>query len=105
MLVIKKNPGVFLATIAVLALFAQQSVSQQTCLASVYAGNKVADFAGDLGPATDASFKNPNTLWMDTVKKLYLAETLNYRVRLISASKIVTTFAGFTFLSHISLMR
>jgi hypothetical protein len=74
-------------------------------LASVYAGNKVATFAGDLGPAADASFNYPSTLWMDTVKNLYVADTFNYRVRLISASKIVTTFAGFLFLKTVSFMR
>jgi hypothetical protein len=66
-------------------------------LASVYAGNKVAAFAGDLGPAADASFSSPAALWMDTVKKLYITDYSNLRVRLISTSKIVTTFAGFVF--------
>jgi hypothetical protein len=85
--------GLFVAILTILSLLAGQSraISYNAVL---FAGNKVATYGGDLGPAIDASFKSPNALWMDTAKNLYVSDSSNARVRLISASKIVATFAG-----------
>jgi hypothetical protein len=85
--------GVLLTTLAVLAFFVHQSIAQ-TSNAEVFAGSKVATFGGDDGQATAASFSGPSGVWMDTVKQLYVSDAVNNRVRVISASKIVTTFAG-----------
>ncbi len=79
--------------LAIVFLLAQQS-SSISYNAELFAGNKVGAFAGDLGPAINASFRDLNDIWMDSVKKLYVSDQNNLRIRVISASKVVSTFAG-----------
>jgi hypothetical protein len=91
--VLGQKTGILTSLILFLVLFAQRSTAQ-TFNAVLYAGNKVSGYSGDGGQATSASFTAITYLWMDTVKKLYLADLSNERIRMVSASKIVTTFAG-----------
>ena len=58
------------------------------------AGNGVAGFSGDGGPATSASLQFPLGMAMDTAGNLYVADGDNNRVRKISASGVITTVAG-----------
>lgn len=60
---------------------------------STYAGTGVSGFSGDGGPATSAKMK-PNGLCMDTAGNMYFADRYNYRIRKISASGIISTYAG-----------
>ncbi len=53
-----------------------------------------SDFAGDLGPAKDSKLRSPQAVWIDTAKKVYIADFNNGRVRVISESKIINTVAG-----------
>jgi len=54
-----------------------------------------AAYSGDGGPALNAQFNSPMGVIADTVGNLYIADTLNNRVRKIDASTgIVTTVAG-----------
>ncbi len=57
------------------------------------AGNGVAGFAGDGGPAASAEFDLPTALAMDSNGNLYIADTNNFRIRKISGGAI-TTVAG-----------
>jgi hypothetical protein len=52
-----------------------------------------AGFSGDNGPATDAQLNAPQGIWLTTSNILYIADTTNNRIRMIS-SGIITTFAG-----------
>jgi len=57
------------------------------------AGTGVAGFSGDGGPATSATLSNPTALALDANGNLYIADTDNHRIRMISGTTI-TTVAG-----------
>src|SRR5207342_3372457 len=51
-------------------------------------------FAGDGGPATNASFYNPRGLALGPDGSLYVADSLNHRIRKITPDGIINTIAG-----------
>lgn len=62
---------------------------------TTFAGTGQSGFAGDGGPATAASFGTIGRLALDASGSLYVADTSNERVRVISASSLsITTLAG-----------
>jgi sugar lactone lactonase YvrE len=58
------------------------------------AGNGLAGFSGDGGPATDASLMFPLGMAMDSIGNLYVADANNHRIRRINLSGVITTVAG-----------
>jgi uncharacterized protein (TIGR03437 family) len=58
------------------------------------AGNGVAGFSGDGGPATNASLATPLGMAMDSVGNLYFADGDNNRVRRITPGGVIATVAG-----------
>ena len=58
------------------------------------AGNGTAGFSGDGGLAINAQVTGPTGLAMDVAGNLYIADSGNNRVREVSASGTITTFAG-----------
>lgn len=61
---------------------------------STYAGSGGAGFTGDNGPATVARFLSPGALALDSAGNLFIADTLNGRVRRVDTQGRLTTFAG-----------
>ncbi len=61
---------------------------------SLFAGTGTAGFSGDGGPATGANLRQPMGIALDSAGNLYIAEYYNARVRKVSASGVITTFAG-----------
>jgi uncharacterized protein (TIGR03437 family) len=61
---------------------------------TVIAGNGVAGFSGDGGEAVRASLNRPEGIVYDAAGNLYIADFANRRVRRVSPSGIITTFAG-----------
>ena len=60
---------------------------------TTFAGNRTAGFAN--GTGTSAMFNSPERIIFDPVNNLlYVADTLNYRIRKVTLSGNVTTFAG-----------
>ena len=60
-----------------------------------FAGDGVAGFEGDGGPARSARFNGPHDLWRDAGGNLYLSDLGNYRIRRIDAGTgVITTVAG-----------
>jgi sugar lactone lactonase YvrE len=60
-----------------------------------YAGNGTAGFSGDGGPATSAELNWPYAVSFDAAGNLYIADTLNNRIRKVNAATgIITTVAG-----------
>jgi sugar lactone lactonase YvrE len=51
-------------------------------------------FAGDGGQATAARLNGPYGVYMDTTGKLFIADNVNYRIRVVDTNNIITTFAG-----------
>jgi sugar lactone lactonase YvrE len=61
---------------------------------TVVAGNGAAGFSGDGGPATSAALNFPRGLAIDGAHNLFIADSNNHRVRKVSQSGTITTFAG-----------
>ena len=58
------------------------------------AGNGVAGFSGDGGPATQASLNLPAGVVVDDKGNLYIADRSNDRIRVVNAKGVIRTFAG-----------
>jgi sugar lactone lactonase YvrE len=58
------------------------------------AGNHTAGFSGDGGPATQASLSYPHTVVADGKGNFYIADSNNYRVRIVNSAGIIKTYAG-----------
>jgi len=59
------------------------------------AGNGIRGYAGDNGPATAASLKDPSGVAVDSAGNLYIADCANNRIRKVTAGTgIITTVAG-----------
>ena len=70
-------------------------VDHKTLIITTVAGNGAAGFSGDGGPATNASFNNPNGIRVDGLGNLYIADTSNDRVRRVDGKTgIISTVAG-----------
>src|SRR2546425_2122277 len=61
---------------------------------STIAGTGAAGFAGDGGPGTAAQLNEPRGVWLDGAGQLYIADSANNRIRLLSAEGTITTIAG-----------
>jgi DNA-binding CsgD family transcriptional regulator len=61
---------------------------------TTYAGTGEPGYAGDGGPAISALLDAPGALAVDLEGNLYLADTLNDRVRKVDPSGDITTYAG-----------
>ena len=61
---------------------------------TTFAGNGVETFGGDGGPATSASLNFPSGVAVDTLDNVYIADTVNNRVRKVDPFGIITTVAG-----------
>ncbi|OQW91485.1 MAG: hypothetical protein BWK78_04515 [Thiotrichaceae bacterium IS1] len=58
------------------------------------AGNGVAGFSGNNGPAIDAQLNNPSGVAVDSRGNLYIVEYFNSCVRKVDSIGIITTIAG-----------
>jgi sugar lactone lactonase YvrE len=58
------------------------------------AGNGVAGFSGDGGPATNASLGFPSGVTVDAAGDIYIADAGNNRIREVGTNGIINTIAG-----------
>ncbi len=58
------------------------------------AGNGTSGFSGDGGPAREAQLAEPQAAAVDNAGNLYIADTLNHRIRKVDPSGKITTIAG-----------
>jgi sugar lactone lactonase YvrE len=61
---------------------------------TTFAGTSVAGYAGDGGPATQAQLNGPLGVCVAPSGVIYVADQGNHRVRAISTSGVISTFAG-----------
>ena len=59
------------------------------------AGNGSAGFSGDGGTATSASISFPTGVALDAAGNLYIADTDNERIRVVTPAGVISTVAGF----------
>jgi hypothetical protein len=70
-------------------------VEASTGLIRTVAGTGQRGFSGDTGPATAAQLGYPQNVALDGAGNLYIEDTLNKRIRMVSAADgIITTVAG-----------
>ena len=65
-----------------------------TGIVTTYAGTGTAGFSGDGGLATQAALNTPVALAMDPYGNLFIADSKNNRVRVVSPAGTITTAAG-----------
>ncbi len=58
------------------------------------AGTGTPGFSGDGGPATQAKLNNPFDIAVDTEENLYIADFSNFKIRVVTPEKIISTIAG-----------
>ena len=61
---------------------------------STVAGNGLAGFSGDGGPATSAMIWSDLDVAVDTKGNFYIADSSNFRIRMVDASGTIHTLAG-----------
>jgi trimeric autotransporter adhesin len=66
----------------------------QNGVLTLIAGNSRAGYSGDGGPAVRAQMNEPSGIATDSAGNIYIADTLNNRIRRVSASGIITTVIG-----------
>jgi len=61
---------------------------------STFAGTGTAGFAGDGGAANKAQLNSPQGVTVDSAGNVYIADSGNHRVRVVSTNGNISTFAG-----------
>jgi hypothetical protein len=61
---------------------------------STIAGTATPGISGDNGLPSNAQMNTPRGLWLTTENDLYIADSLNFRIRKISPTGIITTVVG-----------
>ena len=61
---------------------------------ATYAGTGVYGYSGDGGAATSATFAYPSGVAVNSVGTLFIADSNNYVIRMVSTTGIITNFAG-----------
>src|SRR5262249_12650798 len=61
---------------------------------TTFAGNGTAGYSGDGGKATDAQLNAPSAVVIDPIGNLFIADSNNRRVRMVSPDGTITTIAG-----------
>ncbi|MGA2135318.1 MAG: hypothetical protein ABSH50_23770 [Bryobacteraceae bacterium] len=63
-------------------------------LITTVAGNGIAGYSGDDGPATQATLNGPKSVAVDANGNLYIADTFNGVIRMVEPNGTITTIAG-----------
>jgi trimeric autotransporter adhesin len=61
---------------------------------NTFAGNGATGSSGDGGPATGAQLTQPQALATDSAGNVYIADTVNNRIREVAPNGVITTIAG-----------
>ena len=89
----KQRIGCFCAAVLLLPAWSHAQTDFRYTITRV-AGNGTNGFAGDGGAATSAELSIPWGIAVDKSGNIYIADEVNVRVRMVSASGTITTVAG-----------
>jgi hypothetical protein len=95
-----KPMGLWLTTSG--ALYVADSVKEQVMVFTSptptpiagNAGTCASVFSGDGGPAVSGCLSVPFSVYVDTLGKVYIADTGHFRIRLVGTNNLISTFAG-----------
>jgi len=88
------NAGNYYAAEIGSQLYRVRKITQGGVITTVAGGDGTAGYSGDGGVAAIAQLKGPVALATDDTSNLYIADTFNGRIRMVSPSGIITTIAG-----------
>jgi sugar lactone lactonase YvrE len=71
-----------------------RKVTALTGIITTFAGTGVAGFSGDGGPATSARLNAPEACHLSSSGDLYIADTVNNRIRRVAVSGTISTVVG-----------
>ncbi|HTS38123.1 MAG TPA: chitobiase/beta-hexosaminidase C-terminal domain-containing protein [Candidatus Solibacter sp.] len=74
--------------------FRIRKVTASTGHIATIAGNGVDGYSGDNGPATSAELNYPDGVGVDSAFNVYIADTYNARIRMVSSYGVIFTLAG-----------
>ncbi|MDA8178745.1 MAG: PASTA domain-containing protein [Deltaproteobacteria bacterium] len=72
----------------------RRTAEDRNKVVTIVAGNGVGGYGGDGGKATQASLYYPRGIAIGPDGSLYIADTNNYRIRMVKLDGIITTVAG-----------
>jgi len=75
-------------------LYRVRRITPDGVIATVAGGDGTPGYSGDGGAATRAQLNGPVALATDDTGNLYIADSFNSRIRMVSPSGIITTIAG-----------
>ena len=81
-------------SLALLLLAAAHLQAQSYGTISTFAGTGVAGFSGDNGPSIRAQLSTPRNVKVDASGNVYIADSVNNRVRKITPDGTISTVAG-----------
>ncbi|WP_161499358.1 NHL domain-containing protein [Flavipsychrobacter stenotrophus] len=74
---------------------AVRKIDHLSNIITTVAGNSIASFSGDGGPAISAALNGPVAVCLDNAGNMYIADNSNRRVRKVPAATVkISTFAG-----------
>jgi hypothetical protein len=78
-----------------------RKVDATTNIINSVAGNGIAGFSGDGGPATLAQLDYPEAVWVVSSGNMFIVDTDNCRIRRVDGTTgIITTVAGTTYCGY-----
>ncbi|MGH8999159.1 MAG: hypothetical protein ACRDY7_07185 [Acidimicrobiia bacterium] len=69
-------------------------VAASTGVISTVAGNGTTGYGGDGGPGAAAAFDSPRALAFDAAGNLYIADSMNHKIRMVDPAGTIITLAG-----------
>ncbi len=78
-----------------------RKITVSTGIITTIAGTGTASHSGDGGAATSATLSSPNGVLIDSSGNVYISDTNNHRIRLVTASTgVITTIAGTVYFGY-----
>ena len=81
-------------TLILIVLLVVVATSTNAQIITTIAGNSIAAYSGDGGPAIVAEMFNPSGVSIDSSGNVYIADNINNRIRKVNNAGLISTLAG-----------